>query len=271
MYRAQEDEGFQRFLDRASSHPLLSAREERELAYRIQKGDRRAKQRLVECNIRLVLSIAQHFQNRGLAKPDLIQEGIIGLHTAAEKFKPELGYKFSTYATWWVRKSMQQGLASAGADTIRLPPAVRQRRGLARSILSKDPGLTLQEVADKMEITVESLLEALRAAEVVVSVDEHLGDGDSATVLDTISDPHTDDPFDVVRDDFDNPFLLQVVDELPRLQRSVVRLRFGLIPGRPPMSIAAIASQMHKPTHTIQLAQRRALDKLKARLKELDG
>jgi len=258
------DEGFQSFLDRAANHPLLTAQEERDLARRILDGDKQARERLIECNIRLVLAMVQKFRGRGLPLPDLVQEGIIGLHTAADKFDATKGWRFSTYATWWVRKTIQQGLAGAGAETIRLPPGVRQRRGRARSLMRENPTWTIEQVAAKMEEPADLVLESLRAAEVVASMDQDSWneDGSGSSLGERLGDPDADDPHVEVTDPVPAG-LAEAVANLAEPEQTVIRLRFGLGGGRP-QAVNDIAESMGKPPHYVQAAQRRGLNALRS-------
>jgi RNA polymerase nonessential primary-like sigma factor len=265
---AIDDEGFQLFLNQAADHPLLTGQQERDLSRAAKAGDKRALERLVSCNYRLVLSIARSFQNRGLGMADLVQEGVVGLHIAADKFNPDLGYKFSTYATWWVRKSIQRGLANCGADTIRLPAGLRQRRGRARAVLRKNSSMTIEEVAAELDEPVELVRQAMEAPEVVASMDADQRttraheDGDSLWSI--LGDPHADDPYDLTVDDVPAG-LAQAVADLPELQRHILELRFGL-GGNKPLTIRVIAEHLGRPQHYVQSAQATALRTLRAAL-----
>lgn len=261
------DEGFQEFLNRAARHPILTAQEERDLSRRAKAGDARARERMVECNLRLVLSIAQRFRGRGLQPADLVQEGIVGLHIAADKFDPDLGFKFSTYATWWVRKAIQRGLAQAGAETIRVPPGVRQRRAKARQLMRQHPDWPLERVAEKMEEPVDLVREALDAAEVVASMNAEAWHGEGGEPLgERLADPHAEDPHESASDPVD-PRLAGAVASLPELERRVIELRFGM-DGAPARSVGEIAEEIGKPPHAVQAAQRRALASLRRELVE---
>lgn len=255
------DEGLQRFLDRITDHKLLTAQEERDLARRFQAGDDRARQALVECNQRLVVSIARYYRNRGLSFSDLIQEGNIGLDRAARKFDPERGLKFSTYATLWIRQAIRRGLAGS-TSTIRLPSQVAQRRAKARARLLLDPEADLVELAAELEIEDEQLQRALGAAEVVTSLDREITvDDDYAhTMLDTIPDPHANDPYEALSESTET--LHAAIQELPDIQRQVIELRFGF-GGQPPLSLQEVAEVLGKSTTTVQSAQREALKTLR--------
>lgn len=260
------DEGLQTFLDHTAYHRILSREEEAQLAKRMEKGDLGARDELMACNVRLVLSVARRYQGGGLGPSDLVQEGLLGLQKAAEKFDYRRGYKFSTYATWWVRKAIQQGLAGAGSDTIRLPPGVRQRRARARQWMAANPGRTLEECAFAIDDEPALVAEALAAAEVVTSLDEgpQGSDGDWAPLSDRVGDPDAPDPHEAVSDAI-GPGLRDALDRLTDFDRRVVELRFG-VGGGESMSVADIARELDRPVHAVQTAQRRALVQLRASL-----
>lgn len=257
------DEGTQRFLRMAAGHRLLSAREEKELARAAAKGDTAARHKLLLHNLRLVVSIARHYRNRGLPFADVIQDGILGLDRATIKFDPERGYKFSTYATLWIRQAIRRGLSGTGS-TIRLPPQVAERRAKARAALLKDPMRDLQELAESLELEAGQLANALGAAEVVTSLDREISiDDDYAhTLLDTLADPLAHDPAHHLPET--NPELHDALADLEPLQQKVIRLRFGF-DGEAPMSLAEVAERLgYKGTTTVQAAQREALKQLRA-------
>src|SRR5213082_329017 len=176
----QTTDALQLFLNEAGRYPLLTAQEEVELAKRIERGDKAAKDRMVNSNLRLVVSIAKKYQGHGLTLLDLIQEGIIGLIRAAEKFDWRRGYKFSTYATFWIRQAIQRGLANR-ARTIRIPVHIGQReRKIARAgrelyaQLGRPP--TDEEIARHAELTLDEIEEARAAARTVTSLDRPVGE-----------------------------------------------------------------------------------------------
>src|SRR6188472_396705 len=178
-------DALQLFLNEVGRHPLLTAKEEVELAKRIERGDREAKERMINSNLRLVVSIAKKYQGHGLSLLDLIQEGIIGLIRAVEKFDWRRGYKFSTYATWWIRQAVQRGVANK-ARTIRIPVHVVEReQKIARAEreltpkLGRDP--TDQEIAKRTRLTLKHVREAMEAPRAVTSLDRPLGDDNGAT------------------------------------------------------------------------------------------
>lgn len=255
------DEGLQLFLNQAANHKLLSAQEERDLARAFQAGDDRARVKLIESNLRLVISIARRYRNRGLPFGDIIQEGTLGLDRAARKFDPDRGFRFSTYATLWIRQAIQRGISGAGS-TIRLPPQVAEHRAKARSALMQDADATLLEMAEQFETTPELIERALDAAEVVTSIDRFVSADDdyTRTLLDTFADPNADDPWDVIPESVVS--LYAALETLPPQQRKVVELRFGF-GGDPPLSLAEVADKMGLSTTTVQTAQREALKELR--------
>lgn len=253
----ESDAGLQEYLSRVGNHRILTRTEEYETSRRARAGDDAAREKLIRHNLRLVLSIAQHFRGRGLEPADLISEGVLGLHTAVDKFDPELGYRFTTYATWWVRKALQRGVAAAGADTIRLPPQVRQRRGKALAYLSNHPNASIDEVALALEEEPYLIIEALGAASVVASIHES-GD-DLNSLSESYADPNADDPQAVA--DVIGADLVDALETLPDFDRQVIELRFGLFGDALPVS--EIAQRLGKPDHVVQAAQRRALSALR--------
>lgn len=259
--RADIDEGLQRFLDRAASHRLLTAQEERDLARKAARGDERARHKLLECNLRLVISIARRYRNRGLPFGDIVQEGILGLDRATRKFDPERGFRFSTYATLWIRQSISRGISGSGS-TIRLPPQVAEHRAKARAAISRDDTLSIEEIAEDMDAPIELVERALAAAEVVTSTDRHISSDDdyTRTLLDTVADPHAVDPYDALPEDVEG--LYEALDYLSGQQRTVIELRFGF-GGEHPKSLAEVAEAMSLSTTTVQTAQREALRTLR--------
>lgn len=260
MARKDVDEGLQRFLQQAATHRLLSEHEEKALARRAVAGDERAREELLMCNIRLVVSIARHFRDRGLPFPDVIQDGIVGLNRATEKFDPERGFRFSTYATLWIKQAIQRGLSNHGS-TIRLPPLVQDRRIKAQAMRRADPDITVEEIALKLEMELQHVLDALGAAEVVTSLDREVSDEDSYTLLDTMTDHFADDPQDIGGSAWLGR-IESALDQLPKGQRNVIQLRFGL-DGAPPRTWEEVAKQLKISTDKAKKDQRTALASLK--------
>ena len=219
------------FLDEIGRYPLLSAHEEIELAKRIEQGDKEAKDRMVNANLRLVVHIAKRYQNQGLTLLDLIQEGIFGLIRAAEKFDWRRGFKFSTYATWWVRQSLQRALQK-GAREIHLPVHVGERarrieraRDKLTKKLDRDP--TDEELAAASSLSVKQVREVLDAARVVTSLDLPIGEEGDASLGDLLPG-ETDEFTDAVHLSLEEADVRRAVAALPEPQRTVIRLRYGL-------------------------------------------
>jgi RNA polymerase primary sigma factor len=227
----------QLFLTDIGKVDLLTAAQEVELAKRIERGDHRAKQKMVEANLRLVVSIAKKYRGRGLPLLDLIQEGTIGLVRAAEKFDHRRGFKFSTYATWWIRQAVARGLADK-ARTIRIPVHVveklnriiRSERRL-RAELYREP--TPAEIAKDAELPLEEVERILRSAQAPVSLDAPVGDEDESEFGHSLADKNMPLPEDAAESVSRAIALRNCLDSLGDRQRRVLELRYGLDGGRP--------------------------------------
>jgi RNA polymerase nonessential primary-like sigma factor len=210
---------------------LLSAEEEVYYARLVQEGDEASRQRMIESNLRLVVKIARRYVNRGLNLLDLVEEGNLGLIRAVEKFDPELGFRFSTYATWWIRQNIERALMNQ-TRTIRLPvhvvkelnQCVRATRQLSQTL---DHAPTAQDIADKLDKTPEQVLKLLRFNERVSSVDVLIGD-DAKSLVDTIADEHVSNPEELSGDDDIAATLDKLVAELTPKQQEIICRRFGL-------------------------------------------
>jgi len=236
-------DSLQLFLNEAGRYSLLSAAQEVELAKRVERGDNSAKDLLVNSNLRLVVSIAKRYQGNGLTLLDLIQEGIIGLIRAVEKFDWRKGFKFSTYATWWIRQAVQRGIANK-ARTIRIPVHIierEQRIGRAERELLVALGRTPTEVelAERAKLPVKQVREVRRAARAVASLDRPVGDDDSASFGDLFaSDDAT--PDEQVEIDLTERALRDAVGELPEREQLILKLRYGLGGENDPTSLEEI-------------------------------
>ncbi|HEX6763770.1 MAG TPA: sigma-70 family RNA polymerase sigma factor [Gaiellaceae bacterium] len=224
-------DALQLFLREAGRHPLLTAAQEVELAKRIERGDRQAKQRMIQSNLRLVVSIAKHYRNQGLPFLDLIQEGTLGLIRATEKFDWRRGFKFSTYATWWIRQAVARALADK-ARTIRMPVHIVERlQKLNRaernlwSTLGREP--TLEEIAVEANLPLTQALEVRAAARASASLDAPISDGEDALLGDFVAgDGPT--PDELVESSLRSQVLVDALHALPDRSRAVVVLRYGL-------------------------------------------
>jgi RNA polymerase primary sigma factor len=254
-------DSLQLFLRDISQRPLLTAAEEVELAKRIEKGDTAAKNRMIESNLRLVVSNAKRYRGLGLPFLDLIQEGIIGLIRAVEKFDHRRGFKFSTYATWWIRQAMQRALQQQ-SRTIRIPVHVGQELSRVRAAerrlageLGRDP--TPEEVAQHVGMSVQQL-EDLRAAErIPVSLETRVGsDGD--TELGALLPQEGPTPFDELEVELAETSIRKALKRLDARGRQVIELRFGL-DGNEPLPLREVAKRMGLSAEGVRKLERRAL------------
>jgi RNA polymerase primary sigma factor len=233
---AMTSDTLQLFLRDVRRYPLLSAEEEIELAKQIERGDLGAKERMVNSNLRLVVSIAKKYQGHELALLDLIQEGILGLIRAAEKFDWRKGYKFSTYATFWIRQAIQRGLANQGR-TIRIPVHIGQReRKIARAEreLAAKHGRppTDEEVAAAAEVTLEELIETREVMRTITSLERPVGEAGDTELGDLLASDEIE-PHEEVEIGLRDQTVRAALEQLPEQEREVIALRFGVDGGEP--------------------------------------
>jgi len=266
-------DALQLFLNEMARYPLLTAEQEVELAKRIERGDKAAKDRMVNSNLRLVVSIAKKYQGHGLSLLDLIQEGIIGLIRAVEKFDWRRGYKFSTYATWWIRQAVQRGVANK-ARTIRMPVHIVDReRKIARAErelhvkLGRAP--TLQEIAKSAKLPLKQVREVQEAARAVTSLDRPVGTEGDASLGDLVAGQEAP-PEEELEISLRQDALRRAIAELPDRERDVLKMRFGLNGDPDPQSLEAIGKTLGLTRERVRQIETEALSRL-AVSRELDA
>ena len=263
-------DGLELFLRDIRRHNLLSASEEVELAKRIERGDLDAKEHMINANLRLVVSLAKRFRGYELSLLDLVQEGVLGLVRATEKFDWRRGYKFSTYATFWIRQAIQRGLANQGR-AIRIPVHIGQRE---RSILRAERDLSLrlgrvpsdEEIAGEAYLSLPEVRETRAISRTVTSLDRPVGEDGSAGLGDLIpSDERS--PFDEVESGLREQAVHSALERLPEREREVIRLRFGM-DGSGPTPLRETGRRLGVSPERVRRIERDALDRL-AGIREL--
>jgi RNA polymerase primary sigma factor len=257
------------FMNRAGRYRLLTAADEVALAKRVERGDAAAKELMINSNLRLVISIAKRYQGHDLPLLDLIQEGVIGLNRAVEKFDWRRGYKFSTYATWWIRQACQRAISGQGA-TIRVPTHVHERRlKLSRAAGKLQTSLgrpaTRPELAEATGLSLRHVEEALDAADAPVSLNQSLGDGDGE-LGDIFSDPTAADPVEEAAETLRRQAVRDALGRLSERKRQILELRFGF--GGEATSLEAIGKELKLTRERVRQLEREAMEELAA---ELDG
>jgi RNA polymerase primary sigma factor len=258
-------DALQLFLNEAGRWPLLTKEEEVELAKRIERGDPEAKERMINSNLRLVVSIAKKYQGHGLSLLDLIQEGIIGLIRAVEKFDWRRGFKFSTYATWWIRQAVQRGVANK-ARTIRIPVHIADReQRIARAERALAPKLgrqpTEEEVAKQAKLPLKQVREVRQAARAITSLDRPVGSENDASLGELFAAEQAA-PEEEVTVSLEQDVLRRAVAQLPEREREVVKRRYGLNGDRDPASLEAIGRELGLTRERVRQIEARALEQL---------
>jgi RNA polymerase primary sigma factor len=258
------------FMNEIGKHGLLTAAEEVELAKRIERGDRRAKERMINSNLRLVVSIAKRYQGHGLSLGDLIQEGVIGLNRAAEKFDWRKGFKFSTYATWWIRQACQRAISNQ-SRTIRVPAHVHERRAklsrLARTFEAEHGHeASVEELAAMSGYAEPHVEEALSAVEASVSLNQAVGDDGDGELGDLFADPYAVDPVEEAGDELRSRSVRAALGALPENERRVLELRFGFAGEQ--QTLDAVARELGLSRERVRQLEHAGLERLAG---ELEG
>jgi len=258
-------DALQLFLNEAGRWPLLTKEEEIELAKLIERGDEEAKERMINSNLRLVVSIAKRYQGHGLSLLDLIQEGIIGLMRAVEKFDWRRGFKFSTYATWWIRQAVQRGVANK-SRTIRLPVHIadrEQKMARAERVLAPQLGRqpTEEEIAKHAKLPLKQVREVRQAARAITSLDKPLGT-DSEGRLGDLFASEGSEPEEELTVSLEEDVLHRAVAQLPEREREVVKRRYGLNGDRDPASLEAIGRELGLTRERVRQIEASALEQL---------
>ena len=260
------DDPVKLYLKEIGRVPLLSAEEEIELAIKINEGDERAKKRLTEANLRLVVSIAKRYVGRGMHFLDLIQEGNVGLIKAVEKFDYTKGFKFSTYATWWIRQAITRAIADQ-ARTIRIPVHMvetinRLKKAHSRLLHENGYDPSEEQIAEYMGLSVERVREIMRVAQEPVSMETPIGPEEDSRLVDFIRDEDAPAPDDAALKSITNEDIDAVLHTLDPREEEVVRLRFGLRDGRC-HTLEEVGSQFNVTRERIRQIEAKALRKLR--------
>jgi RNA polymerase primary sigma factor len=269
-FEADVTDSLSLFMHQLGRYPLLTAAEEVELAKKIERGDLRAKERMINSNLRLVVHIARKYAGRGVPLGDLVQEGVIGLNRAAEKFDWRKGFKFSTYATWWIRQACQRAVANQ-AKTIRIPVHVDERRSkLARvrqqleARHGREP--TLEELAAAAGLSVAHAQEALDAVEASISLNVRVGDGD-AELGELFADPESVDPESAAGAALRSRAVRRALTKLPERERRIIEMRFGF--DGDTMALEAIGKELGITRERVRQLEREAFAHLAGELEDL--
>lgn len=263
------------YLHELGYKPLLTAEEELEVARRIRKGDAAARTKMIESNLRLVVKIARHYCYRGLDLLDLIEEGNLGLMTAVEKFDPERGFRFSTYATWWIRQTIERGIMNQGR-TVRLPIHVQKELNIylrAAKELTKtlDHDPTPEEIAELIDHPIEEIQRVMALATETTSLDDDESSQDQRkpSLAETLADEHILDPAILIQDDDLKHHVDEWLESLGKRQREIIVRRFGLA-GHEPATLEDVGKAVGLTRERVRQLQIDTLKRLKEMIKEAD-
>jgi RNA polymerase primary sigma factor len=262
-------DALQLFMQEIGRYPLLTKEQEIELSQRIERGDIEAKEQMINSNLRLVVSIAKRYQGHGLSLLDLIQEGIIGLIRAVEKFDWRKGFKFSTYATWWIRQAVQRGVANKSRE-IRVPVHIVEREQrisrAERDLVTKlGRAPTDEEVSEAARVTVPQLDEVRSAARAVTSLDRPIAEASGTTFQDLLPAGEEEDLEQEVTINLAQEALRDALDELPGREREVLKRRYGLNGERDPESLEEIGRGLGITRERVRQIESNALERLAVR------
>jgi RNA polymerase primary sigma factor len=258
-------DALQLFMNEIGRYPLLTKEQEVELAKRVERGDAEAKEQMINSNLRLVVSIAKRYQGHGLSLLDLVQEGIIGLIRAVEKFDWRKGFKFSTYATWWIRQAVQRGVANKSRE-IRVPVHIVEReQRITRAERQLTPKLgrtpTDEELAKAARITPTQVREVREAARAVTSLDRPIGEESGTTFQDLVAGEEESTEQEVTVS-LAQEALHEALDDLPAREREVLKLRYGLNGDRDPASLEEIGRRLGVTRERVRQIEAEALERL---------
>lgn len=268
------DDAIKLYLIEIRKHALLDADQEKELALKIGQGDRHARERMILSNLRLVVKIAKRYKNRGMPLLDLIEEGNIGLIKAVERFKLSKECRFSTYATWWIRQSIERAMINQ-VRTIRLPVHVsdeinrmfRENRVLERK-LNREP--TAKEVADSLGVTVQRLRELMVVLKKTFSIEQPMGERGDFCLTDTIQDTSTVPPTELLENQNRYELIINLLEFLSETERKILTLRFGL-EDKAPQTLDTIGQGFGVTRERIRQIEVKALEKLRVMIRSFEN